>query len=38
MSEEAVTGSDLVAHQLKVETRTANGIHGLIVGSASLLH
>ena len=34
MSDEAVTGSDLAAHQLKEEARTANGIYGLIVGSA----
>jgi hypothetical protein len=34
MSDEAVTGSDLVAHQVKEEARTANGIYGLIVGSA----
>jgi hypothetical protein len=34
MSEEAVTGSDLVAHQVREETRAANGIYGLIVGTA----
>jgi hypothetical protein len=34
MSDEAVTGSDLVARQVREEARTANGIYGLIVGSA----
>ena len=34
MADEAVTGSDLVAHLVKEEARTANGIYGLIVGSA----
>src|SRR6185503_994114 len=34
MSDEAVTGSDLVAHQVAEEARTAHGIYGLIVGSA----
>jgi hypothetical protein len=34
MSDEAVTGSDVMAHQLKEETRTANGIYGVIVGTA----
>jgi hypothetical protein len=34
MSDEAVTGSDLVARQANEEARTANGIYGLIVGSA----
>ncbi len=34
MSDEAVTGSDLVAHHVSEEARTANGIYGLIVGSA----
>jgi len=34
MSDEAVTGSDLVAHHVSEEARTANGIYGLIVGAA----
>jgi hypothetical protein len=34
MSDEAVTGSDLVAQQVRQEARTANGIYGLIVSSA----
>jgi hypothetical protein len=34
MSDEAVTGSDLFAHQVDEEARTAHGIYGLIVGSA----
>jgi hypothetical protein len=33
MSEEAVTGSDLTARELRKEARTANGIYGLIVGT-----
>ena len=34
MSDEVVTGSDLASHQVEEEARTANGIYGLIVGSA----
>ena len=34
MSDEAVTGSDLVAYQVSEEARTAHGTYGLIVGSA----
>jgi len=33
MSDEAVTGSDLTAGELRKETRTANGIYGVIVGT-----
>jgi hypothetical protein len=34
MPDEATTGPDLAAHQLQEETRTANGIYGVIVGTA----
>ena len=34
MSDEAATDSDLLGRRLKEEARTANGIYGLIVGSA----
>lgn len=34
MSDEAVTGSDFAAQRLEEEMRTANGIYGVIVGSA----
>jgi len=33
MSDEAVTGSDLTAGELRKETSTANGIYGVIVGT-----
>jgi hypothetical protein len=33
MADEAVTGSDLSARELRKETRTANGIYGVIVGT-----
>lgn len=33
MSDETVTGSDLNARELRKETRTANGIYGVIVGT-----
>jgi len=33
MSDEAVTGSDLTVGELRKETRTANGIYGVIVGT-----
>ena len=33
MSDEAVIGSDLTARELRKETRTANGIYGVIVGT-----
>jgi len=34
MSEEAVTGQESAARRLKDEARTANGIYGVIVGTA----
>jgi hypothetical protein len=34
MSDEALTGSELEARQLREETRTANGIYGVIVSTA----
>jgi hypothetical protein len=33
MSEEAVAGSELTARELRKESRTANGIYGVIVGT-----
>jgi hypothetical protein len=33
MADEAVTGSELSAGELRKETRTANGIYGVIVGT-----
>lgn len=33
MSDEAVAGPGLTAHELRRETRTANGIYGVIVGT-----
>jgi hypothetical protein len=34
MSDEGVTGPDLASRRLREETRTANGIYGVIVGTA----
>jgi len=34
MSDEAVTGSELVALELSEETRIANGIYGVIISTA----